>query len=315
MSRVLPLAAVQAVPLGAEESLTVFAADVSRVARTFPQSRVIVYPELHLHGGASTADEYRAVAEPLTGPRLRDLTALAGDLGVWLVPGSVCELGDGGQLYDTAVVVSPEGQLAASYRKVFPWRPYEPFDPGDAFVAFDLPGIGRAGLSVCYDAWFPEVTRHLAWMGAEVVINVVKTTTCDRAQEVILARANAIMNQVFVVSVNAAGPTGTGQSVIVDPEGLVRAHAGTHATVLTDVLDLGHVRRVRTHGTAGLTRPWAQFQPDDLAVELPLYGGRIDPARWSADERRDPESGRAAAEIDPARGDDTDPRRPPTPSS
>ena len=73
----------------------------------------------------------------------------------------------------------------------------------------------------------------------------------------VLARANAIMNQVFVVSVNAAGPVGTGQSVIVDPEGLVRVHSATEATVLTDVLDLEHVSRVRQYGTVGLTRPWA----------------------------------------------------------
>ncbi|MFC3833553.1 MULTISPECIES: carbon-nitrogen hydrolase family protein [Deinococcus] len=281
MARALPVAAVQAAPRPAGGPLAGFAADVEGVARRVPQAQLLVYPELHLHGGAATAEEYRAVAEPLSGPRLRDLAALAGDLGVWLVPGSVCELGPGGELYDTAVVLSPEGQLAASYRKVFPWRPHEPFDAGDAFVVFDLPGVGRAGLTVCYDAWFPEVTRHLAWMGAEVVLNVVKTTTCDRPQEVVLARAHAIMNQVFVVSVNAAGPEGTGQSVIVDPEGLVRVHAATDATVLTDVLDLDHVPRVRTYGTVGLTRPWAPFRPGDPPLALPLYAGRIDPDTWT----------------------------------
>ena len=277
----LPLAAVQARPLSADQPTARFAEDVQGVARAFPQSRLIVYPELHLHGGLVTAEDYRAVAEPLTGPRVRALAELAGDLGVWLVPGSLCELGADGQMYDTAVVLSPGGTLAASYRKVFPWRPYEPFDAGDRFVVFDLPGVGRAGLNVCYDAWFPEVTRHLAWMGAEVVFNVVKTTTCDRTQEVVLARANAIMNQVFVVSVNAAGPVGTGQSVIVDPEGLVRVHSATEATVLTDVIDLEHVSRVRQYGTVGLTRPWSQFAPGDPPLALPLYHGRIEPDRWA----------------------------------
>jgi len=227
--------------------------------RSFPQTRLVVYPELHLFGGAGP-EEWRSNAEPLDGPRIRVLAQLAGDLGVWLVPGSVCERGPDGQLFNTAVVLSPEGQLAAWYRKIFPWRPYEPFDPGDRFVTFDLQGIGRAGFSICYDAWFPEVTRHLAWLGAEVVLNLVKTTTCDRTQEVVLARANAIVNQVFMVSVNCAGPVGTGQSLIVDPEGLVRASTGSEATVLTDVLDLGHVARARRYGTAGLTRPWRQFQ-------------------------------------------------------
>jgi len=286
MSRVLPIAVVQAAPFSIDRPPERFAESVTALLRAFPQTRLLVYPELHLCGGDT--DEWQASAEPLDGPRVRALAQLAGDLGVWLVPGSVCERGPQGQLFNTALAFSPQGELAAFYRKIFPWRPYEPFDPGDRFVVFDLPDIGRAGFSVCYDAWFPEVTRHLAWMGAEVVLNLVKTTTCDRAQEVVLARANAIVNQVFVVSVNCAGPIGTGQSLIVDPEGLVRASAvGSEATVLTDVLDLGHVSRVRQYGTAGLTRPWRQLLPGDAKVELPLYGGQLDPARWNPEVSTD----------------------------
>lgn len=287
MSRVLPIAVVQDTPLPAHAPPDRFAAHVREITAGFPRTRLVVFPELHLFGaddpgGTPTREAWLDAAEPLSGPRVAALAALAGDLGVWLVPGSVCERGPQGQLFNTAVALSPEGRLAAWYRKVFPWRPYEPFDPGDRFVTFDLPGVGRAGFSVCYDAWFPEVTRHLAWMGAEVVLNLVRTTTCDRTQEVVLARANAIVNQVFVVSVNCAGPTGTGRSLVVDPEGLVRTEAvGAERTVLTDVLDLEHVSRARTFGTAGLTRPWAQFLPGDAPLPLPLYGGEIDPKRWS----------------------------------
>ena len=282
MSRVLPIAVVQGAPISPSAPFSRFAESAQRLMKSFPQTRLLIYPELHLFGDAPTHAELNASAEILTGPRVRVLAQLAGDLGVWLIPGSVCERGPQGELFNTAVALSPQGQVAAAYRKVFPWRPYEPFDPGDRFVTFELPGIGTAGLSICYDAWFPEVTRHLAWMGAEVVLNVVKTTTCDRAQELVLARANAIVNQVFVVSVNCAGPTGSGQSVIVDPEGLVRTSAGgAEVTVLTDVLDLEHVARVRQYGTAGLTRPWSQFQPGDTPIRLPLYGGAIGPKRWT----------------------------------
>ncbi|MDB5046150.1 MAG: carbon-nitrogen hydrolase family protein [Deinococcus sp.] len=288
MSRVLPIAVVQDAPRVFTEPLQPFSESVAALVRSFPQTRLLVYPELHLYGDAPGHAELNANAEALNGPRINALAQLAGDLGVWLVPGSVCERGPAGQLFNTAVALSPEGQLVAFYRKVFPWRPYEPFDPGDRFVTFEMPGIGTAGFSICYDAWFPEVTRHLAWMGAEVVLNLVKTTTCDRAQEVVLARANAIVNQVFVVSVNCAGPVGTGQSLIVDPEGLVRASAsGSDATVLTDVLDMEHVARVRQYGTAGLTRPWSQFQPGDAALALPLYGGSIEPQRWNPARHRD----------------------------
>jgi predicted amidohydrolase len=299
MSRVLPIAVVQAQPQKIDEPLSIFAEHAQSLLKSFPQTRMIVYPELHLFHADLNKQALLEVAEPLSGARVSALRELAADLGVWLIPGSVCELGANGELFNTALALSPEGALVASYRKVFPWRPYEPFDAGDRFVTFEMPGIGRAGFSICYDAWFPEVTRHLAWMGAEVVLNLVKTTTCDRTQEIVLARANAIVNQVFVVSVNCAGPVGTGQSLIVDPEGLVRtATAGTEATVLTDVLDLEHVSRVRKYGTAGLTRVWDQFQPEDQPLSLPLYGGEIHSQRWKPDHRPIPET--------PVREDQTD---------
>lgn len=286
MSRPLPVAVVQAEPVSAEAPLDGFAVDVEAVLVDFPQTRLALYPELHLCGTDVPSVEKEAAlksaAEPLTGPRCRRLAELAGDLGIWLVPGSVCERGEDGLLYNTAVAFSPEGQLVASYRKVFPWRPYEPYEPGDRFVVFDLPGTGRMGLSICYDSWFPETTRHLAWMGAEVVLNLVKTTTADRTQELVLARANAIVNQVFVISVNSAGPVGRGQSLVVDPEGAVRVAAvSENPTVLTDVLDLDHVQRARTYGTAGLNRMWDQLRPGDRPIELPLYQGRMDPSSWN----------------------------------
>ncbi|MEV5381634.1 carbon-nitrogen hydrolase family protein [Streptomyces sp. NPDC052721] len=284
MSRPLPLALVQAPPRPATAPLSGFAEDVEQVLARFPQTRLAVYPELHLcgvDGPPSSTEQLQEAAEPLDGPRSRQLAELAGDLGIWLVPGTVCERGERGELFNTAPVYSPDGRLAASYRKIFPWRPHEPYDPGDRFVVADLPGAGRIGISICYDAWFPEVARHLAWLGAEVIVNPVMTTTADRAQELVLARANAIVNQVFVLSVNTAGPVGTGRSLVVDPEGRVRAEApDSAATVLTDVLDLDDVKRVRTFGTAGLNRMWDQFTDADTPIDLPLYGGRIDPGRW-----------------------------------
>ena len=155
--------------------------------------------------------------------------------------------------------------------------------PGAEFVVFDMSGTGRVGLSICYDAWFPETTRHLAWMGAELIVNVVRTATSDRAQEVVLNRANAITNQVFVASVNSAAPSGIGRSLVIDPQGTVRAETvDASDSTLTDVIDLDEVSNVRRYGTAGLNRVWDQFRPGDAPLELPLYGGRIDPATWNA---------------------------------
>jgi len=118
-------------------------------------------------------------------------------------------------------------------------------------------------------------------MGAEVIVVPTLTPTSDRPQELVLTQANAIVNQVYVVSVNGAAPYGTGRSLIVDPEGLIRHQAGEGATVISDVLDLDAVRRVRRYGTTGLNRMWSQFRNDDEALELPLYNGRVHPATWT----------------------------------
>jgi predicted amidohydrolase len=276
VSRLLPVALVQSPP----RPLSGFTDDVEKLLDQHRDTRLLAYPELHLCGAGST-EELQALAEPLGGPRDRRLAELAGDLKIWLAPGSVCERGDGGELFNTAPVYSPGGERIAFYRKIFPWRPYEPYDPGDRFVVFELPEIGRIGFSICYDAWFPEVARHLAWLGADVVLNPVQTTTRDREQELVLARANAIVNQVFVASVNTAGPLGVGSSLVVDPEGKVLAEApGPDEAVLALELDLDEVTRVRRDGTAGLNRMWDQFTEADAPLELPLYQGRIGPRRW-----------------------------------
>lgn len=285
MSLLLPLVAVQAEPRRIGEPVSAFAQEVAAALRDQPDSRLVVFPELHLFGDGypdqQRTEALQDSAQPLDGPLVRELQQVAGDHKVWLVPGSICERGAHGQLFNTALVLSPEGKLAASYRKVFPWRPFEPYDPGDAFITVDLEGFGRAGLSICYDAWFPEVSRQLAWMGAEVILNVVKTTTEDREHELVLARASAITNQIFIVSVNCAGPTGRGQSIIVDPEGnITHMLDGDTPGLLYAQLDLAHVEDVRTHGTAGLNRMWSQFRSHETPIELPVYSGRIDPSTW-----------------------------------
>jgi predicted amidohydrolase len=286
MQRILPLVAAQARPRLIGEPVSAFADEVKAALEAQPHSKLVVFPELHLFGDQNPdlqrAEMLQASAEPLDGPRVKELKQLAKDLNIWLVPGSVCERGPEGQLFNTQLVLSPEGELAGYYRKIFPWRPFEPYDPGDRFTTVDLPGIGRVGLNICYDAWYPEVSRQLAWMGADVILNVVKTTTPDRKQELILAKANAIVNQVFMVSVNCAGPTGKGQSIIVDPEGNTLAEApDDQPQLLTAELDLAAVDRVRTHGTENLNRPWSQFREGEPAVELSVYQGRINPATWT----------------------------------
>ncbi len=299
MTRSLPLLLSQAPSRSPATAAHELREELAGLLADFPATRLVVCPEFHVCAvegdGEERREAYEALAEPLDGPRVAELRDVAHEAGVWLLPGTVPERGADGGLYNTAVVIAPDGELAASYRKVFPWRPFECFKPGGRFVVFDMPGVGRIGLAICYDLWYPEVSRQLAWMGAEVIVFPAQTSTCDRAQELVLARANAIVNQVFVVSVNAAAPVGTGQSIVVDPEGLVRTQAPSEApAILTDVIDLDEVERVRTYGTCGLNRLWSQFRPGDAVLELPAYRGSIDPLAWEP-ARQTPRESRGEA--------------------
>jgi formamidase len=190
----------------------------------------------------------------------------------------------GDAIHNTAVVLSPDGELVTSYRKCFPWQPYEQSAPGTRLVTFDVPGVGRVGLAICHDGAFPEVFRQLAWAGAEVVLQPTLTTTSDRPAELVLARANAIANQIYVVSVNACAPAALGRSVVVDPEGHVRHEAGSGEELVTDVLDLDAVTRVRTRGSFGLNRLWDQLDRLGPELELPMYGGYVPRSRSTVED-------------------------------
>jgi formamidase len=292
--RTLSIASLQTAPVSRDPEATLrhFRERVAGIRATVPHVQLVLAPELHLSGQPGLLEEQGSypdeVAVPIPGPLTEALGEIAREHGVWLVPGSVFERAEDGRLHNTARAISPQGELAARYRKVFPWQPHEECAPGDAFVTFDVPEIGRVGLAICYDGNFPETFRQLAWMGAEVVLQPTLTTTSDRGAERALARGNAIANQLYVVNLNAAGPAALGRRLIVDPEGLVRLQAGGGEELLTDVLDLDAVTRVRELGTAGVSRMWEQILRAGPAVELPMYGGRVQPPP----QRGGPDSGR-----------------------
>jgi formamidase len=284
--RTLTIAAIQTSPIAFDAAATMdlFCQRVRAVRAAFPHVQLVVVPELMLsaeapllEGRASWMDE---AAEPVPGPTTDRVCALARETGLWLVPGSLYERGEDGNVYNTAIAVSPLGDVVAKYRKVFPWQPYEHTTPGTEFVVFDIPDVGTVGLAICYDGSFPESARQLAWLGAEVIIQPTLTTTRDREMELVCARANAWTNQVFMVNVNASSPAGVGASCIVDPEGTVRQQAGAGEEVLIDCLDLDAVTRARSHGTFGLNRPWDQIGRYGATVELPMYGAGIKTPPW-----------------------------------
>jgi formamidase len=285
MGRSLFVAGLQSagVPGDSAATLARFERDVRTLCSTFDGLELVVAPELHLMallpllGESGLSESELAIDVP--GELTERLGALARETGLWLVPGSVYERTTDG-VANTALVLSPAGELVASYRKCFPWQPYETTLPGSTTVCFDIDGVGRFGLAICHDGAFPEIFRSLAWQGAEAIFQVTLTDTSDRDIETVVARANAYVNQVAVVNVNAAAPVGNGRSLVIDAEGAVRYEASVAEEVLTAVLDLDAVARVRERGAFGINRLWEEMDRVGPGLELPLYGGgRYTPRR------------------------------------
>lgn len=211
-------------------------------------------------------------AQPLPGPAEDAFRHAAARHGLWLVPGSLFER-QGEHVYNTAPVIAPDGTVVARYRKMFPFVPYEEgVRAGTEVVVFDVPEVGRFGVSICYDMWFPETTRTLAVMGAEVILHPSLTSTIDRTIELSIAVTSAAVNQCFFFDVNGLGAGGTGRSIIVGPAGDVLHQAGDSEEMIPLEIDLDRVRRSREVGLRGLGQPLKSFR--DREVDFGIYASR-----------------------------------------
>ena len=195
---------------------------------------LLVMPELWPCGydPVTLADDARQAAEPLDGQRSQRLSEAARAASMWLVAGSVPELDDEGDLYNTALVFNPHGELVAFHRKAHLYPPTsEPFifRPGDRLTTFNDPTLGVVGVVICFDGDFPEVARTMALRGARLVVapaayEVEGATTWD-----VLYPALALANSQWWIQSNQCGAHATttllGASRIVAPTGTVVAEA------------------------------------------------------------------------------------------
>ena len=281
MSKKISVALAQVTQRKFTDNLTEYAQEIEKILSSSSGIKMVVHPELHLFGSDMSADALQEIAQPLDSKFVGELGEIAKRFGIWLIPGSIVEPAPNNGVYNTALVFNPAGELVSFYRKIFPWRPSEPFTMGSEFSVFELPGLGCVGLNICYDIWFPEVTRQLTWMGAELIVNLVRTTTPDRKQELVLVQASSIVNQVYILSVNAAAPIAMGRSLVVDPDGdIVEQVLDDSNSIIYTIIDFDRVAQIRRDGTAGVNRMWEQFLPHDPDINLPIYTGRINPRTW-----------------------------------
>jgi deaminated glutathione amidase len=219
---------------------------------------LIVLPEVFAWRGPR-AEEPTQV-EPIPGPTSERLRALARRHQIYLLAGSFLEKGDGPRSYNTSLLLNPQGDVLAHYRKIHLFdvdipgqvrvKESDTKEPGAAVVASTTP-LGVLGLSVCYDLRFPELYRQLAAKGAEVMfVPSAFTFPTGAAHWEPLLRARAIENQTYIIAPNqigknAHGYADYGNSMIIDPWGKVIARAPDKECLITAEIDRDYVEKVR----------------------------------------------------------------------
>ena len=204
-------------------------------------------------------DCFRAYGENENGPALAALSALAAELGIYIVGGSIPELADG-NIYNTSYVYGRRGELLAKHRKVHlfdidvaggqRFRESDTLSPGNAVTTFKT-DFGIMGLCICFDLRFEELARCMCLRSAKVIfVPATFNMTTGPAHWELLFRQRAVDNQCFTVGVSpardeTAGYVAYGNSIAVDPWGTVLCRAGGEDITLYADLDLSRLDAVR----------------------------------------------------------------------
>jgi len=189
-----------------------------------------------------------AAAEPIPGPSSSRFATLANELGVWIVFGM--DENRSGKLFNTAVLMDPEGAITGCYSKVHlqNWMLVSGVNHGDSFPVWEVAIDGvkvKLGIEICYDIQHPESTLELVLGGAEVVLNPYCTTDFARPLLEHLYQTRALENRVFIVRVNYATPRSNGGSAIFDFEGATQDELDSDEGVLVGDLNLAALGEIR----------------------------------------------------------------------
>ena len=245
------------------DNVELIVSEIDAVMRRYPWIQMIVCPELAACGTDPQA------AEPRNGPKEQRFQEVASQHGIWLLPGSLFE-SEGEHVFNMTPVIAPDGKVIARHRKLFPWLPYENgVTAGDQHTVFEVRGVAKFGVSICYDMWYPETIRALVWQGAEVILHPNLTSSIDRDVEKSMIRAHAAQNQCYFFDVNLADTVGVGESTIAGPGGEIIYMAGKGREIIPLKLDINYLHEVRKHGWNNLGQPLKSFR--DSQVSYPQY--------------------------------------------
>jgi predicted amidohydrolase len=213
-----------------------------KAIRSCPDADLVMLPEIWQTGFMSF-DRYAGDAQTLDGPLVTRLKALAQEMKVMLHTGSFVEK-DGDRLFNTSMLLSPEGQVLAVYRKIhlfgFQSKETQILTPGDTPVVVETP-FGNMGMATCFDLRFPELFRAMVDQGATMFLVCSAWPYPRLPAWIMLNRVRALENQCHLICANSCGMNNgiqfAGHSMVVDPWGTVLAGAGDEETIVQTVID------------------------------------------------------------------------------
>jgi formamidase len=194
---------------------------VAKARRQMPPMDLVVFPEYAVHG--LSMDTNPQIMCRVDGPEMQAFRQACRDNRIWGCF-SIMEHNPDGMPYNTGVIIDDNGEQRLLYRKLHPWVPVEPWEPGDLGIPVcEGPNGSKLALIICHDGMFPEMARECAYKGANIMLRTAGYTAPIRHSWRITNQANAFCNLMATASVCLAGSDGTFNSM---GEGMIVGHDG-----------------------------------------------------------------------------------------
>jgi len=195
---------------------------VAKARRNLPTMDLVVFPEYALHG--LSMDTNPEIMCSLEGPEVAAFSQACRDNKIWGCF-SIMELNPKGNPYNSGIIIDDRGELRLYYRKLHPWVPVEPWEPGNLGIPVcEGPNGSILALIICHDGMFPEMARECAYKGAEIILRTAGYTAPIRHSWQITNQANAFCNLVVTASVCMCGTDSSfdsmGEGMIINFDGV-----------------------------------------------------------------------------------------------
>lgn len=195
---------------------------VGKAKRAMPSVDLVVFPEYALHG--LSMDINPEIMCSLDGPEVAAFRQACIVNRVWGCF-SIMEGNPHGNPYNSGIIIDDRGELKLYYRKLHPWIPVEPWEPGDLGIPVcDGPNGSKLSLIICHDGMFPEMAREAAYKGAEIMLRTAGYTAPIKHAWNITNQTNAFCNLMQTASVAMCGSDGTwdsmGEAMFVNFDGI-----------------------------------------------------------------------------------------------